>query len=98
MNNKNKKPGKFPYDLIVAAFLLTANFVIGYSIEQTFISQVPANSSLGIQCPPTCGPAPLTLGDFVVIFAIITIIIVILLVLYSPRVPGTKSNNMDADR
>lgn len=98
MKNKNKKPGKFPYALLVGAALLTANFVIGYSIEQTFISEVPANSPLGIQCPPTCGAPPLTSSEFAVIFAIITIIIVILLVLHNLRVPGTKSNNMDADR
>lgn len=85
MKNKNKKTGKFPYDLIVAAFLLTANFVIGYSIEQTFISQVPANSSLGIQCPPTCGAAPLTLSEFAVIFVLIAIIVVIILFLYNPH-------------
>ncbi len=33
MKNENKKPGKFPYALIVAAVLLIADFVIGYSIQ-----------------------------------------------------------------
>ena len=85
MKNENKKLGKFPYALIVAAVLLTADFVIGYLIVQTFISQVPANSSLGIQCPPTCGAAPLTLSEFAVIFVLIAIIVVIILFLYNPH-------------
>ncbi len=97
MNNKNKKPVKFPYALIVAAVLLTADFVIGYLIVQTFISQVPANSISGIQCPPACGATLLTLDDFLFVFIIIDFIVIILLVLYGPRVPGTKSDNTDAE-